>query len=437
MKVIPTVAGMVLLGVLVGGAWVLRYRPQWLEPSVQEAAEDEDIDPQKLAIPVHVAKVTRATLHLYVDAFGTVEPAPARQGRMAGTADIAAPVAGVVAEILCEAGQLVKKGDALIQLDERLAVAAEQQAAAALAEAQASQAKLKSTPRPEQLQAGQLAVEKAAAAVDFAQKNYERQQELVKAQGTSAHTAEQAALELNSARNELSNAQIQLTLLKPTPEELAQEDAKVAAAQAALSSAQTQRQLLKISSPIDGTVIAINANPGESVDTAKVLVDVVGLDRLVVNVAVPASESTSLNKQLPAQIYLVSAGTEAQSLEGTVYFIGSEVDRKTSTIPIGIDVSPGAQIKPGQSVRVRIIAQEHKDCLAVPKESVVSDENGDQFIATVEGDQATHKIVKVGLREGDLIEIEGDGLKAGDAIVSNGAYTLAKFQVAKVKVLEK
>ena len=80
MKIIPTVIGLSLLAVLCAGVWVLRYRPQWLEPSVQEAEEDEDVDPQKLEIPVHSAKVKTATLHRYIEAIGVIEPAPARGG---------------------------------------------------------------------------------------------------------------------------------------------------------------------------------------------------------------------------------------------------------------------------------------------------------------------------------------------------------------------
>src|SRR5438067_1765859 len=100
MKTIPAILGLLLMAVLCGGVWVMRYRPQWLQPSAQQAEEDEEVDPQKLQVPVHTTKIVRATLHRYVEGFGVVEPAPARSGRMSGTADVAAPVAGVIGEIL-------------------------------------------------------------------------------------------------------------------------------------------------------------------------------------------------------------------------------------------------------------------------------------------------------------------------------------------------
>jgi multidrug efflux pump subunit AcrA (membrane-fusion protein) len=343
---------------------------------------------------------------------------------------VAAPVAGVIQEVLCQAGQKVKKDDPLVQLDDRLAVAAEQQAAAALAEAKAS-LQLKTNPRPEQTELAGLKIEQAHRAVDFAQRNLARQEELAKDEGTAVKTLEQARLDLSAAQNDLAVAEHEQALLKPTPDELAEEEAKVAAAEAAFAAARTQREMLRIVSPIDATVIAVNGNPGESVDTTKVLIDLVGLDRLVVIVDVPVEESGSLVAGMPAQVVLPS-----NSIDGKIYFVGSEVDRKDNTIPVSIDLPPGSGLKPGESVDVRIVAEEHKDVLAVPKESVVADENGDSFIALLSGDQATHKTAHIGLREGDLVEVQADGLKDGDLIVGNGAYGLAKFQVAKVKVVE-
>lgn len=437
MKALPTIIGLSLLAVLCAGVWTLRYHAQWLEPSAQEAEEDDEVNPQDLEIPVHSTTVVTVTLHRYVETIGVVEPAPARAGEMAGTADVAPPVAGVIAQVLCEAGQQVKKGDALIQLDDRLAIAAEEQAAAALAEARASQDRLKATPRPEQLDIARLKVDHARQSIDFAQKNYARQQELAKSQGTSEKNLEQARLDLASAQNELAQAETEQLLLKPTREELTAEDAKVSAAQAALAAAKTQRELLRIVAPIDATVVAVSGNPGEFVDTGKVLVDLVALDRLVINAGIPVQESGSLAAGMPVEILSASSGNGNAALVGKIHFVGSEVNRASNTVPISVDLPAESKIRPGESVHIRIVAEEHKDTLAVPKDSVVTDENGDTFIAMLNGDQATHKTVRVGLSEGNLIEVKADDLKAGDVIVGKEAYGLAKFQVARVKVSEK
>src|SRR5207253_10152427 len=181
-------------------------------------------------------------------------------------------------------------------LDDRIAKANEEQAAAVLASAQASLAKLKATPRPEQLELAQLVVDKARSSVDFAAKNVERQKQLLESDNTSQKAVEAAQLELIAAQNDLKVAQKQLAILKasPTPEELAEENAKVTEAQKAFQASQLQRSLLKINSPIAGTVTKINVNVGEPVDSTKVLGQVVALDRLVAAVNIPASEAAEV-----------------------------------------------------------------------------------------------------------------------------------------------
>jgi len=51
----------------------------------------------------------------------------------------------------------------------------------------------------------------------------------------------------------------------------------------------------------------------------------------------------------------------------------------------------------------------------------------------VQGDKAVQKPVKAGAKDGPLIEVEGDGLKEGDTVVTVGAYGLPKE--TKVRVL--
>ncbi len=436
MRIVSTLIGLLLLATLSGGVWALRYHPEWFE---RKEAPEEDEDKNDSIVPVHVVKVTKATLHRDVEGFGVVDPAPWRIGRMAGTADIASPVAAVLAEVLCEPGQKVTKGTSLLQLDDRVARAAEQQATAALASARASLAKLKATPRPEQLQIAQLAVDKARATVEFATKAYERQLELAKGQGTTQKNIESAMQDLSSARIDLAVAEKQLALLKssPTPEELADEAAKVAQAEAVLAAARTQREILHIVAPLDATVVAVNVHAGESVDTTKVLVDLVALDRLVVTAQIPADALPSLGAGMMAQIYVAgpAAGkSAAPEFEGKVWFIGPEVDRKTNTAPVSIEIPADAKARPGQTVRVRILAEEHKDVLAVPRECVVKDVNGDDVVALVNGDRSTHKRVKAGIREGKLVEISADDLKEGDTVVSAGAHAIKES--TQIKIIE-
>ena len=445
----------VLVLVVLVGAWVLyfdnallanrlpkdgrlQHFVQWFGQKAEEApAEDEEPDTTKNAIPVHTARVTTATLHRYIEGFGVVSPSPPGPGQMAGSANIASPVPGVVAEVRCKMGQQVKAGDVLIRLDDRVARSAEEQAAAVLAQAQASLAALKATPRPDQLQIAQLTVDKAKSALDLAQKNYTRVSELAAQQGASGKSLEQATADLATAKTDLAVAQKQLDLLKnsPTPEELRQEEAKVAQAKAALVTAQMQRQMMSITSPIDATVVLVSVNPGESVDPTRTLVQLIATDRLMVDVDVPAEQLPEKAEGLSAQILIDPQPKEpGNPILGKVSFVSPQVDPKTGAVMVIIALPGDVGLRPGRSVRARIIAEEHKDVLAVPRDAVITDENGDSVISLVEGDQATRKTVTVGLEENGLVEISADGLKEGDVVVTAGAFGLP--QATKVKVLE-
>jgi multidrug efflux pump subunit AcrA (membrane-fusion protein) len=419
--------------------WVQSTVAHLGQKKAEAPPDDEEVDTSKTNIPVHTAHISVATLHRYVDGYGYIAPRPPKPGQMSGSANIASPIAGVVANILCSVGQQVHKGDPLIQLDDRLAKSAEQQADAALSQAQASLAALKATPRPDQLQIAQLTVDKSQSAADLAEKNYNRLKELLAAQGTSEKIVQQAASDLAAARTDLAIAQKQLALLKstPTPQELHQEEAKVAQAQAALVTATVQHQMMTIVAPIDATVMSININPGESADPTKPLVQLMAMDRLMVDVDVPADQLPAKTEGLAAQILLDTHGSSADPgaiASGTVSFVSPQVDPKTGAVIVGVDLPANANLRPGLSVRVRIIVEEHKDVLAAPLDAVVTDENGDSVISLVDGDQATHKTVKVGITENGLVEISADGLKEGDTLVTAGAFGLPA--AAKVKVLD-
>ena len=90
-------------------------------------------------------------------------------------------------------------------------------------------------------------------------------------------------------------------------------------------------------------------------------------------------------------------------------------------------------VRPGKFTAVRIATETRADKLAVPSESIVTDGEGHSTISIVEKDVAKQKPVQVGLRDGDLVEISGDGIAEGATVVTVGAYGLPKE--TKIRVL--
>ncbi len=319
----------------------------------KSAGENEEVSPN---VAVHVGKISRSTLHRYVTAYGSVEPEPAGAGRIPADAEVASPVAGVVAHIDCHEGQRVAKGTVLFRLDSRIA---------------------------------DVAYEKARKAMAFAQENFERQKKLLPVEGTSKKSYLEAEQQLNVARSELA-------------------------------AAETDLALLRVQSPLAGTVVKINIEPGEAVELNTVLATIIDLDRLVAAVSVPSREAALLKVGQSAHFEIAGAAL------GVVIYIGSKIDEKTDTLPVRISVPAGGGFHPGQFLSVRIVCEEHANCLAIPEAAAISDSVGSESgaIVLVEGSKAVRKSVKLGLREAGLVEVIGEGLKEGLVIVTEDAYAV-------------
>jgi len=358
-KAVRIALGGVIVAALAAGAWILLGHPEWLKGAADDDEDAAEVHPE---VPVRVGKITRATLRRYVEGSGTVEAEPSRAGAPAAAARVASPLTGVVSEVLCFQGERVEKGAPLFQLDERSAKAEEEKAAAAMGSAQASLDKLKSIPRPEQLKVAEMQMDRARRSVEYSQKKNTRLVQLVADQLASEKTLQEAELELVAAQNDLAVAEKQLLLLRssPTKEEVAEAQGKVVEAEKALAAAKVQRSLLRIGSPLSGTVVRVRVNPGEAVDLSTVLGEVADLGRLVVEATVPAASLGSVAPGMDAQVRVGAEGSKAAAprsaaLEGKVIFVGLDIDRKNDSGFVRVSLPTKSGLPLGQFVHLRII----------------------------------------------------------------------------------
>jgi RND family efflux transporter MFP subunit len=203
----------------------------------------------------------------------------------------------------------------------------------------------------------------------------------------------------------------------------------LAAARAELASAQAAIAQVRLASPLDGIVARINVQPGQTVDLNTVVAEIIDLKRLVATVSVPADEAMQLRVGQTADIFADNA--RKPTTTGGVSFVSPSVDLRTGAAPVRLALPEGSGLRPGQFVRARIVTEELTDRFAVPRESVVKTGDG-QAIYVVEGDKAVQMPVKTGVRDGNLIEVEAEGLKEGDTIVTVGAYGLPKETKVKI-----
>jgi len=185
-----------------------------------------------------------------------------------------------------------------------------------------------------------------------------------------------------------------------------------------LQDAEVQLALLRVTAPLSGTVTRVNVKPGTAVDVSTVVAEVMDLNRLAVSAEIPAAEAGGLKADVEVQVLTEPPVTT------TLSFVSPNVDRNNDTVLVRALLPTGGALRPGQFVSLRIVTAVHTNCLVAPGESVVTDESGKSVIALVKGDEATQKPVQTGLRENGWIEIAAPELKAGDVVVTVGAYGL-------------
>jgi membrane fusion protein (multidrug efflux system) len=351
-----TFAGLLVLLAGSGGVYLLsRHRP-----AVEQAPEAQT----PTVVPVEVGQIRRMTLHEYLDAYGSVLANPGIGDVAPAGAQIDSPLDGIVTQVHCLLGQQVKKGQVLFALYDEPA---------------------------------KVAMEQAEKTVAFAQANFERQESLQKVQGTSAKLLLEARQQLDSARNDLAQAEVQL-------------------------------QLHKVMAPFDGTITDVCVRAGEAVARTGPLARLTDLRRLVVKAEVPRPQVDKLQLGQRVQIdpgaRTATSDSSAQRSFRLVDYIDCQVDPNSDTVAVLVGLPADTDLRPGQFVRVRIVVGEYRDQLAVPEESIVTTLEGETIIALVQGDEAIPTPVKRGVSEDHWVQVEGQGLEPGSNVVTVGAYGL-------------
>jgi membrane fusion protein (multidrug efflux system) len=337
-----------------------------------KTAEEPAAEPTP-EVSVTVAPIVTATLHAYVTGWGTVEPEPATEGRPAASAHIAAPGSGLITAVLISEGQRVSNGATLFRLDSRTA---------------------------------DVAVEHARQSVRFAEQLVQRQEQLGPGEATSQKAYQEAKAQLTTAQSELTAAEV-------------------------------QRRLLDVKAPLDGTVVKVHTRPGDAVDPSTLLAEVVDLSRLVVSASIRSVDAAQVKRGQRLELSPGSgpaapaAAPAAAAWSSTVAYIAPQVDTATDSVIVRARIPPGAPLRPGQFVNVRVVTDERRDRLAAPVDSIVQGSGGTE-VAVVQGDTAVRIPAQVGLREGGLVEVEGSGIRAGVMVVVQGAYGLPARTTIKV-----
>jgi HlyD family secretion protein len=361
------------------------------------------IDPTKLA------KVERGDLVKSVVATGKVEPIT--------RVEIKSKASGIVKKLYIEAGDHVKAGQVLADLDRVEMLAQVRQSEAQL---QSSEATLNSA----EADLARSKVDAEGVDVPMTRRAYERARSMAR-QGVVSQSALDDAeknFELATNKQHVAQAQVLVNAAK-----VVQARADVRRAEATLSQLREQLSYTTIVAPIDGIVLSRDVEVGDAVSSILVLgssatlVMTLGDTREVyVKGKVDESDIGKVFFGQPARIRVESF--KDKTFEGKVTRIspmGVEKDNVT-TFEVRVSINnPGGELKAMMTANAEMILEEHKNVLNVAESSLIYDQNKSASVEVPDprAKDGKRKIaIKAGISNGAKTEILS-GLSEGQQVI--------------------
>jgi len=318
-----------------------------------------------------VTKVKRTDLAIEVLETGKVQPRE--------KVEVKSKVSGQVARVMVDAGDRVKKGQLLLQLDP---VDYERQVAMREAD-----------------------VASAQNALEFAQLQLERREKGLAERAVAQIDVETAKSDVKAKKAALQTATV------------------------AFNAASDQLRYTKILSPMEGTVTERGIQPGEVVTPGvqasfdgKSLMTVSDLSTLIVKADLNQIDVAKV--KLGQTVAVTLDALPGKSYEATITKIApasiTPKDKQVDVFPVEATLTKAdALIKPGMTADVRIHIEKKPNVLILPIEAVVK-EKGKQMVTKVvaveKGKKQEQVEVHVGARNDREVEVT-DGIKEGDEIM--------------------
>ncbi|HXF24123.1 MAG TPA: efflux RND transporter periplasmic adaptor subunit [Gemmatimonadaceae bacterium] len=286
-------------------------------------------------VTVETAQVTTAAFTPTVRAVGTVVSSPT------GYAELSAPAPSRIARVLVTAGQNVKSGEALIELDAATLRAASAGADAALATAQSA---------------------------------YDRASQLAQQGIVPRKTVDQASADLAQAK-------------------------------AAAVGAHRTYALSTLRSPISGVVTRMNAVTGASADPAQVLVAIADPSALQVLLQLSPADAGSVRRGAAVSFADSDIPSATVVARGSVIAVGAAIDSATRAVPVRVHVASSTRpLRLGETLSGKIAVTGSTSALSIPSDALVPDSTGFKVYVVKQG-IAYATPVEIGTRGDSLVQI--------------------------------
>ncbi|MBI4442931.1 MAG: efflux RND transporter periplasmic adaptor subunit [Acidobacteria bacterium] len=369
---------------------------------------------QRSVMTVRTARVERRDIHTGVVTNGRAEPMQFRNVHAEGE--------GEVEEVFVREGEKVRRGQKLVQLSQRQIQSELEKARAELTEAE-------NTLRLLRRGGTELELQELRAQYETARRD---RGQLAKEVADNERLLEKGAIariELEMSRNRLAKAESDLAVLdqklnrRYDPEELGRGEARVQAARAALTLAESRLRSTAVAAPLDGIAYAVAVRPGDYIRSGDLLLRVGDLERIRVRVFV---DEPDLGRIAQGQAVLITwDGLPAKQWTGQVERLASEVrdmeTRKVGEIVCTLDNISG-EILPNVNLNIEIVTESKLQTLTVPREAV-GGMDSDRHVYLVRDGVLVRQPVETGISSLTRVEIR-QGIEEGDEVVLAGEQPL-------------
>jgi HlyD family secretion protein len=388
------------------------------------ACSKEEAEPQAL-VSVQAAPVTQGEIAQRITADAVLLPR--------NQATIVPKIVSPVQRAYVARGARVHPGQLLLTLENRDLAAAAEQNRGDLEQAQAAESIATNNSVPEELQKAQFDAEAAKETLDAQQKVYDSRKSLLDQGAIPRKDFDSASVALIQAKAQYRQAEKHLAGLEGGghEQELKSAKAQLASAQGKYNSAVAQFGYSEIRSPIEGVVTDGPWYPGMMPQAGAPLVTVMDLSQMVAKAHIPQSQAALLKKGDPATLTVAES---SEPIPGKVTMVSPALDPGSTTVEVWVQApNPNGALKAGASASLVMTARTIPNALMVPVLAVVTDDDGKKSVMTIGGDGVAHKReVETGIQNQSSMQILS-GLKAGEQVVSVGAYGLPDNTRVKVE----
>ena len=217
------------------------------------------------------------------------------------------------------------------------------------------------------------------------------------------------------------------------PSQLDNDDAQLKTSSTDLNAIQAQIDRKIVRAPFAGRLGIRAVNLGQYLNPGTTLTVLEAIDSVYVDFSLPQQRLADLKVGMPVRVTI--EGADSAPRDGVIAAIDPEVDATTRSIKLRASV-PNKQekLRPGMFATVSVVLPQRAAAVTIPVTAVVhaaygdsvfvvEDRKGDPGAAGKPGKVARQQFVKVGETRGDFVSVL-DGVKAGDEVVTSGAFKL-------------